>query len=198
MASRLLCRHMSRVSTRISRPSLAAFSSIVLPSNIKMSEGLDVFKEEPKIDIKPIELLFPPLSVQTSIKVRKFDTPGEFLSTEAPLDQTVFGVAIRQDIVHEVVRYQRLLFRQPYKTKRSFEISGSTKKPYKQKGMGRAQAGNSRASHRRGGQKAWGPVLRSFAIGMNKKTRAMGLMITLAAKLREDNLMVFDDFEVKV
>jgi large subunit ribosomal protein L4 len=109
----------------------------------------------------------------------------------------IFTPIHRSDIVHECVRYQRALFRQPYKTKRSFEISGSTKKPHPQKGGGKAQAGNKRASHWRGGQKAHGPHLRSFAFDMNKKSRAMALMITLAAKHREGNLMIFDEFDVQ-
>lgn len=208
MASSLLRARMARHLFKAAAPSTSgghrlAFStpanSIVLPPNVKMAENhLSVFIEEPKMNIEPIELLFPPLKVDSSIKVHKFNSPGEFQSSEAPLNPMVFGVAIRQDIVHEIVRYQRHLFRQPNKTKRSFEISGTTKKPYNQKGTGKAQAGNWRASHRRGGQKAHGPVLRSFAIGMNKKSRAMGLMITLAARHREGNLMVFDNFDMEV
>ena len=208
MASSLLRSQMARLALRTRAPAslcaqrFAVFSSnaeaIVLPPNVIMPEGVDVFKEEPKMNISPFEMLFPPLHVDTSIKVHKFGSPGEFLSVEAPLNPTVFGVAIRQDIVHEVVRYQRHLFRQPHKSKRSFEISGTTKKPYNQKGVGKAQAGNWRASHRRGGQKAHGPVLRSFAIGMTKKSRAMGLMITLAARHREGNLLVFDNFDIEV
>jgi large subunit ribosomal protein L4 len=114
------------------------------------------------------------------------------------IEDKVFGVAIRKDIVHEVIRYQRHMARQPKKTKRKSEISGSNKKPRPQKGGGVSQAGHKRNSVWRGGQKAHGPVLRDYSIGMNRKVRAMGMMIALAAKLHEGNLIVFDKIACEV
>ena len=104
----------------------------------------------------------------------------------------MFGVAYRSDIINNVVKYLRHKRRQPKKTKRMDEISGSGKKPHPQKRQGRAQAGNKRNSVWRHGQKAHGPKLRDYSIDMPKKIRALGLMIVLAAKLREGNLMVMD------
>lgn len=72
------------------------------------------------------------------------------------------------------------------------EISGSNKKPRPQKGGGASQVGHRRNSVWRGGQKAHGPVLRDYSIGLNRKYRAMGMMVALAAKYREGNLVVFD------
>lgn len=105
MASSLLRRQMSRLALRApsavaSCPQrIAAFSSnadsFVLPSNIKMEEGLDVFNEEFKMNIDPMEMLFPPLSVDASTQIRQFGNPGQFCSEQAILDPTVFGVAIR-------------------------------------------------------------------------------------------------------
>jgi large subunit ribosomal protein L4 len=100
-------------------------------------------------------------------QVAKFAAPGEF-TEPAPLDPTIFGVALRKDIVHEVVRYQRAKVRQPRKTKRIGEIRGSGKKPRPQKGQGVGQIGNRRNSAWKGGQKAHGPVLRDFSIGLNR------------------------------
>ena len=108
------------------------------------------------------------------------------------MDSKIFGVAIRKDIVHEVVRYQRHKARQPKKTKRMSEISGSNKKPRPQKGGGQSQVGHKRNSVWRGGQKAHGPVIRDYSIGLNRKYRAYGMMVALAAKHREGNLVVFD------
>jgi large subunit ribosomal protein L4 len=173
------------------------FSSLNLPPNLTIADE-SVFAKPNDPVIPRREFYFPPLHVPETAPIKKFLDSKTGPIGEARLDRTVFGVAIRHDIVHEAVRYERHLFRQPHKSKRSFEISGSTKKPYAQKGTGKAQAGNKRASHWKGGQKAHGPKLRSFAIGMNKKQRALALMISLAAKQREGNLIIFDNFDVSV
>lgn len=170
------------------------FSTAALPSNLKLAEDPNIFKPVPQPAIPRVEFLYPPLRPPSSLPVYKFRGDANPIETAA-LDPVVFGVAIRQDIVHEAVRYERNMMRQPHKTKRSFEIRGSTKKPYPQKGTGMAQAGNKRASHWRGGQKAHGPKLRNFEIGMNKKSRALATMIAVAAKQREGNLIIFDSFD---
>jgi hypothetical protein len=102
-----LCRQMSRLglglrSVRAARlPAPAAahaaryMSSVTLPANVTMEEGLKVFEREPVMDILPMEMLFPPLSVDKSIKVHKFQSPGEFAEEEASMNPVVFGVAIR-------------------------------------------------------------------------------------------------------
>eukprot|EP01035_Chromulina_nebulosa_P018980 gene18980-24792_t len=87
--------------------------------------------------------------------------------------------------------------RQPYKTKRKSEIRGSNKKPHPQKGQGRAQAGHKRNAIWRGGHKAHGPVIRDFSIGMTRKQRAMAMMIAIAAKYLEGNLIIVDAMTVK-
>ena len=137
-------------------------------------------------------MCFGSLSVPSAITVRSFMEPGKMTGEEAPLNELVFGAPLRKDIVHEVVRYLRAKVRQPQKTKRIWELSGSNKKPRPQKGQGKSQVGHRRNSAWVGGQKAHGPVLRDFSFGLNRKYRAMGMMIALTAKLREGNLFVFD------
>jgi large subunit ribosomal protein L4 len=78
------------------------------------------------------------------------------------------------------------------------EIRGSNKKPIPQKGGGNSQVGHKRNSSWRGGQKAHGPVLRNYAIDINKKVRALGMMMAIAAKHREGNLIVFDHLNCEV
>jgi 50S ribosomal protein L4 len=141
---------------------------------------------------------FPPLDIPPSIAVTVFSAPGKNSESPAKLDGTIFSVALRKDIVHEVIRYQRHKARQPKKTKRMSEISGSNKKPWPQKGQGRSQVGHKRNSVWRGGQKAHGPVIRDYSISLNRKYRAMGMMIALAAKQREGNLIVFDKIACEV
>lgn len=67
-----------------------------------------------------------------------FENPGLVVDS-VPIDSKIFGVALRKDIVLDVVRYQRHKMRQPKKTKRINEISGSKKKPRPQKGGGASQ-----------------------------------------------------------
>lgn len=166
-----------------------------IPANLQLAD-IAIF-EAPKAPLIPnIEYAFPIANPPTSITALNFHTPGES-SREIPINPKIFGVAIRRDIVHEVIRYHRNKIRQPYKTKRPSELRGSGKKPHAQKGIGKSQAGNKRNSSWVGGFKAHGPVARDFSIDLNRKYRAMGMMIALAAKQREGNLFVFDDFDVK-
>jgi len=113
------------------------------------------------------------------------------------LDDAVFGVAVREDILHRVVRWQ-LAKRQAgtHKTKTISEVSGTTKKPYRQKGTGRARQGSLRAVQFRGGAVAHGPVVRSHAHDLPKKVRKLGLKTALSAKAAEGKLVVLDGAEV--
>ena len=109
------------------------------------------------------------------------------------LADAVFGLEMREDILHRVVRWQ-LAKRQSgnHETKTLGEISGSTKKPFRQKGTGRARQGSTRAGQLRGGGKAFGPVVRSHAHALPKKVRRLGLKTALSAKARDGNLIVID------
>lgn len=110
------------------------------------------------------------------------------------LADTVFGLEVREDILHRVVRWQ-LAKRQSgnHKTKTVGEIRGSTKKPFKQKGTGRARQGSTRAAQMRGGGKPFGPVVRSHAHALPKKVRRLGLKTALSAKAKDGSLIVIDE-----
>lgn len=164
-----------------------------LPPNLQLADA-KVLEEVPEPSFPVVNYSFPTLDVPSSIVVKKFlspDAPTSELKS-IPLERKIFEVAIRRDIVHNVIRYIRHKKRQPKKTKRLNEISGSKKKPRPQKGGGQSQVGNKRNSVWRKGQKAFGPVLRDYSIQLNRKVRALGTMMTLAAKFREGNLVVFD------
>jgi large subunit ribosomal protein L4 len=178
-----------------SLPSALSLNTNQLPPNLKLDDvSILVKKDDFKVTIPEHAYYFPQLDIPDTIKVTKFNKPGEF-SSDAPLNKKIFGVALRKDIVHEVIRYQRHKIRQPKMTKRIGDISGSNKKPWAQKKVGKAQVGNKRNSVWRKGQKAHGPVLRDYSIGCNKKFRALGMMISLAVKYREGNLTVFDNIQ---
>ena len=109
------------------------------------------------------------------------------------LDESLFGLEVRPDILHRVVRWQ-LAKRQAgtHKTKGISEISGTTAKPFRQKGTGRARQGSARATQFRGGATVFGPVVRSHAHDLTKKFRKLGLKTALSAKAREGKLVILD------
>ena len=100
------------------------------------------------------------------------------------LDDAVFGLKSRSDVLFKVVNWQLAKRRAgTHKTKGISEISGTTAKPYNQKGTGRARQGSKRSPQFRGGATIFGPVVRSHAFDLNKKER----------KLAEGKLVVIDD-----
>ncbi|CAA7054887.1 unnamed protein product [Microthlaspi erraticum] len=106
----------------------------------------------------------------------------------------VFDVPIRKDIIHHVVRWQLAKRQQgTHSTKTISEVSGTGRKPWNQKGTGRARHGTLRGPQFRGGCVMHGPKPRSHAIKMNKQVRRLGLKIALTARAAEGKLLVFDD-----
>ena len=129
------------------------------------------------------------------VKVTSFDGKE---SGEASLNKDIFGVAPRADILHRVVEWQRAKARAgTHKTKTVSEISGTTKKPWAQKGTGRARAGSLRSPQFRGGAAIFGPVVRSHEYSLPKKIRALGLKMALSSKAAENNLVVLADGNLK-
>ncbi|MBR1777770.1 MAG: 50S ribosomal protein L4 [Alphaproteobacteria bacterium] len=109
------------------------------------------------------------------------------------LADSVFGAEVRQDILSRVVNWQLANRRAgTHKTKTIAEVSGTTKKPYKQKGTGNARQGSLRATQFRGGGISFGPVVRSHAQDLPKKIRRLGMRCALSAKAKEGKLVVVD------
>jgi large subunit ribosomal protein L4 len=109
------------------------------------------------------------------------------------LDASVFGVEVRRDILTRMVNYQLAKRRSGnHKTKQIWEVSGTTKKPYAQKGTGRARQGSLRSAQFRGGGVIFGPVVRSHAHDMPKKVRVLALKTALSAKAAEGKLVVLE------
>lgn len=112
---------------------------------------------------------------------------------EIELADDVFGVAVRTDLLHRMVSYQLSKRRAgTHKTKTISEISGTTKKPFNQKGGGRARQGSLRSPQFRGGATIFGPVVRSHAFDLPKKVRTLALKTALSAKAAEGKLVVLD------
>jgi large subunit ribosomal protein L4 len=117
---------------------------------------------------------------------------------EVTLDKALFGVEPRADILQRMVNYQ-LAKRQAgtHKTKPRGEITGTTKKFGRQKGGGGARHGNRKSNIFIGGGKAHGPVVRSHAIDMPKKVRALALKMALSSKQADESLVVLADVKSK-
>ena len=109
------------------------------------------------------------------------------------LDEGIYGLPVRADILQRVVRWQ-LARRQAgtHKSKQRNEISGTGKKWFRQKGTGNARHGNKKPGSFRGGGKAFGPVVRSHEFSMPKKVRKLALKTALSAKQAEGKLIVID------
>ena len=109
------------------------------------------------------------------------------------LSEDVFGLPVRPDILARVVNWQLAKRRAgTHKTKGISDISGTTKKPYRQKGTGRARQGSLRSPQFRGGARIFGPVVRSHEFALQKKVRRLGLKTALSAKQEEGKLVVID------
>ena len=109
------------------------------------------------------------------------------------LADEVFGLPVRRDILARVVNWQLAKRRAgTHKTKGISDIQGTTRKPYKQKGTGRARQGSLRSPQFRGGARIFGPVVRSHAFDLQKKVRRLGLKTALSAKHSEGRLSVIE------
>jgi large subunit ribosomal protein L4 len=109
------------------------------------------------------------------MQVAVYNTQGEVVR-QAELPEAVFGVDVKESLLHEVVRYQLARRRQgTAHTKNRAAVRGGGRKPWRQKGTGRARAGTIRSPLWRGGGAVFGPMPRSYAFDMPKKERRAAL-----------------------
>lgn len=112
---------------------------------------------------------------------------------KAELPEEYFAATPRADIMARVVHWQLAKRRAgTHKVKGMGEVSGTTKKPYRQKGTGNARQGSLRAPQFRTGGAVHGPVVRDHGYSLNKKVRRLGLISALSQKLAEGKLVVLD------
>lgn len=109
------------------------------------------------------------------------------------LAESVFGLPKRADLLSRMVTWQLAKRRAgTHKTKGISDVRGTTAKPYRQKGTGRARAGSLRSPQFRGGAVIFGPVLRSHAFSLPKKVRKLALKTALSSKQADGKLVVLD------
>ena len=116
---------------------------------------------------------------------------------EVVLDKAIFGLEPKDSIIHRMIRYQLSKKRSGnHKTKGISEISGTTKKPFKQKGTGSARQGSRRSPQMRGGAVIFGPQVRSHSHKLPKKIRSLALKMALSSKLKDGKLKIMDEFKL--
>lgn len=129
--------------------------------------------------------------------VKVYSTAKRKIS-EMELDERVFNVEIKGHLLHDVVRMQLANMRAgTASTKNRSAVRGGGKKPYRQKGTGRARAGSRRSPLWRGGGVIFGPAPRDFGFNIPKKMRKQALRAALSARAAEGKLLVLNQFELK-
>lgn len=130
-------------------------------------------------------------------KIEVLNINGEATS-KIELNENIWGITPNDAVLYDALRLARNNQRQgTADTKTRSEVSGGGKKPWRQKGTGRARQGSTRAPHWPGGGIVFGPHPRSYAIKMNRKERRLALKSALAYKALESNLIVVDSFNIE-
>ncbi len=129
-------------------------------------------------------------------KVALYNINGEQVG-EIELNDSVFGVPVHRSVMHDaVVAYLAGLRRGTHDTKTRAEVSGGGKKPWRQKGTGRARHGSIRSPIWRGGGIVFGPHPRDYSIRLPKKVRRLAIKSALSSKVEEGSIMVLDDLKM--
>lgn len=129
------------------------------------------------------------------MKVKVYNLEGKETG-EMNLSDGVFGVKIKPEVVHEVFTALQNNQREPWAdTKKRGEVSGGGKKPWPQKGTGRARHGSIRSPIWKGGGVAFGPLsIRNYKEKINKKTKRLALKMCLSDRAKNNALVVVEDF----
>jgi large subunit ribosomal protein L4 len=112
---------------------------------------------------------------------------------DTELNENVFGIEPNNQAIFDMVLLQRASWRQgTHKVKNRTEVAGGGKKPWRQKGTGRARQGSTRAPQWRGGGVVFGPTPRSYGFKLNRKVRQLALKSALSQKIIDEELTVLD------
>jgi len=118
--------------------------------------------------------------------------------SDIDLPASIYGMKVYPDLLHQYIRYQNALNRQgSHKTKTRSEVKGKSKKPFSQKGTGNARQGSSKPPNFRGGAVSMGPQNRDHSFSLNKKEKTLALKCALSDKIKNDQLIFIDTFEIE-
>ncbi|WP_342614892.1 50S ribosomal protein L4 [Peribacillus frigoritolerans] len=125
-------------------------------------------------------------------KVTLFNQTGSQVG-DIELNETIFGIEPNNHVLFEAIIMQRASLRQgTHKVKNRSEVAGGGRKPWKQKGTGRARQGSIRSPQWRGGGIVFGPTPRSYSYKLPKKVRRLAIKSALSAKALEENILVLE------
>ena len=139
------------------------------------------------------------MSTAKSIKVDVYNMQGEVLETKLTLKGEIFNIDVHEQAIYNAIRVQMSNSRQATaKTKKRDEVSGGGKKPWRQKGTGRARAGSTRSPLFTGGGTVFGPTgEQNYKIKQNKKEHDLALKSALSYVAHEkDRLRVLDELKM--
>ncbi len=131
------------------------------------------------------------------LKTNVYDMSGKLVS-EIELSEAVFGVTPNESVVHDVVKNHLANKRQGTQSALTrAEVSGGGRKPWRQKGTGRARQGSTRAPQWTHGGIVFAPKPRDYSYTLNKKSRRLALKSVLSAKAAEQNIVVIDSIKME-
>ena len=117
---------------------------------------------------------------------------------DVKLNKEIFDITPNESVIFDAINTARCGLRQgTYSTKTRSEVSGGGRKPWRQKGTGRARQGSIRATQWRGGGIAIGPKPRDYSIKMNRKERRLALLSALSYKNKNKEIMVVDEINLE-
>lgn len=129
-------------------------------------------------------------------KVALYNVSGAQVG-EIELSESVFGIEPHIHVLHEAVVMQQASMRQgTHKVKTRAEVRGGGRKPWKQKGTGRARQGSIRSPQWKGGGIVFGPTPRSYGYKLPKKVRRLAIKSALSSKVLDNNLIVLDQLSM--
>lgn len=137
------------------------------------------------------------MAEKKTVSVKVHNMAGEEVG-KLSLDAKVFGIEPNLDVVKDaIVVYNANLRQATAKTKKRFEVSGGGKKPWRQKGTGRARAGSTRSPIWVGGGTVFGPTgIQNYKLSQNKKEHALALKSMLSEKVNEKKLVVVEELKM--
>lgn len=131
-------------------------------------------------------------------KTQVLNQKGEKVK-DITLKDSVWNIEVNEPVMHDAIVLAQASLRQgTASTKTRSEVSGGGRKPWRQKGTGRARQGSIRAPQWRGGGVALGPVPRDYSLKMNRKERQLALKSALSYKVKDKEMIVVDKIEINV
>tara|TARA_Y100001970_G_C14009534_1_gene737663 strand:- start:294 stop:917 length:624 start_codon:yes stop_codon:yes gene_type:complete len=118
--------------------------------------------------------------------------------SEIEIPDSIFGVKVFPDLIHQYIRYQNAKSRQgSHQTKNRSEVTGRAKKPFSQKGTGNARQGSSKPPHFRGGAASMAPRNRDHSFNLNKKEKILALKCALSNKINNEEIVFIDSLKLE-